>query len=347
MPRVSVIIPAYNCAPYVAIAVQSVLDQLHRDVQVIVVDDGSTDGTEKALSPFRDRIELIRQSNGGVAAARNRGLRAASGEYIAFLDADDWWFPARLSAELAAFARFPDAGLAFSDFAVVDTVGEQVRASGIRWKYGVVRDAATTPWKKVFADAADIAWADPAGGASRAKAYCGPIAGSLFQGNLINTCTVLLRRRVAEAVGDFDTSLDTEEDYDYWLRVAHRWAFLYVDAALVAFRQRPGQLTRPEQIERIARNALRVVERARARTAGRLEEAEVSSRFARLHGLLGVICLRTGRGAEARAHLAKSLRHVPWRPVYLVFYVLSLLPASLFAAIARWAKRLRGARSPR
>lgn len=347
MPLVSAIIPAYNCAPYIGAAVRSVLEQTHRDVQVIVVDDGSTDGTPEALAPFLERIELIRQPNGGVAAARNAGLRAARGELVAFLDADDWWFPARLSAQIAALARFPGAGLVFSDFAVVDAAGTEVRPRGVRWKYGVVRDPTTTPWSKVFRDATSVAWADPAGADHRAEAYHGRVSAWLFQGNLINTCTVLLRREAVDAVGEFDPSLDIEEDYDYWLRVAHRWPFVYVDEALVAFRQRPGQLTRTDQIERIARNALRVVDSARVRMKGQLAPQTVSSRLARLHGVLGVVCLRAGRSAEARRHLGESLRRRPGHPATLVFYLLSLLPAMVFRALERSVMKARGSRPRR
>lgn len=347
MPRVSAIIPAFNCAAFIGQAVQSILDQFHRDLQVIVIDDGSTDDIDDALAPFRDRIDLIRQPNRGVAEARNAGLRAARGDLIAFLDADDWWFPARLSAQLAALARFPHAGLAFSDFTVVDVNGALERPRGIRWKYGVVRDSVATPWKRVFPDCASLAWPDPTGRDHRADAFCGPLFAWLFQGNLINTCTVLMRRDVVEATGEFDPSLDTEEDYDYWLRVAEKWPFVYVDDALVAFRQRPGQLTRPEQIERIARNALHVIERARARMSGELPREAVRARLAHLHDLLGVLCLRTKRRGDARQHLGTSLRYRPGRPVTLAFYLLSLLPAGMFLRLERTARKLFGFRRRR
>jgi glycosyltransferase involved in cell wall biosynthesis len=102
-PQVSCIVPAYNAAYFLKQALDSALAQTHGSLQLIVVDDGSTDATADIAAQFGGNIELISQSNCGVAAARNRGLAAARGEFIAFLDADDLWSPQKLSLQLAAF----------------------------------------------------------------------------------------------------------------------------------------------------------------------------------------------------------------------------------------------------
>lgn len=109
--KVSVIIPTYNRARYIIEAVDSVLVQTYKDYEIIVVDDGSTDNTKEVLLPYMDRITYIYQSNKGVSAARNAGILAAKGEWIAFLDSDDEWLPNKLEAQLEDLVRYPEAVL--------------------------------------------------------------------------------------------------------------------------------------------------------------------------------------------------------------------------------------------
>lgn len=106
-PQVSCIVPAYNAAEYLKQALDSALAQSHGSLQLIVVDDGSTDATGEIAAQFGAKVELISQSNCGVAAARNRGMEAARGEFIAFLDADDLWHKNKLQRQLAAFSENP------------------------------------------------------------------------------------------------------------------------------------------------------------------------------------------------------------------------------------------------
>lgn len=106
-PLASVVIPAYNCADYVAEAVQSVLDQAYPEREIIVVNDGSTDGTLEALHGFGNAIRVVDQENTGPAGARNAGLRAATGDYVALLDADDLWFRASSRGRSSTWTRIP------------------------------------------------------------------------------------------------------------------------------------------------------------------------------------------------------------------------------------------------
>ncbi|MDH5288306.1 MAG: glycosyltransferase family 2 protein [Betaproteobacteria bacterium] len=118
MPALSVVIPTYNRATLVVEAVESVLAQQGVQPEVVVVDDGSTDATRAALDRFAGRIIYVHQRNAGVNAARNAGIRASSGEYVAFLDCDDAWLPFKAALQLAVMERVPDAGFAFSNFFV-------------------------------------------------------------------------------------------------------------------------------------------------------------------------------------------------------------------------------------
>lgn len=127
-PLVSVVIPTYNRSGYVVEALDSVLRQTYPDYEVIVVDDGSTDGTHEALKPYRDRIRYVRQENLGEGAARNLGVSHARGEYVAFLDSDDMWEPEFLAATMEAFKRFPEARMVTTNFKMINAEGETIAA---------------------------------------------------------------------------------------------------------------------------------------------------------------------------------------------------------------------------
>src|SRR5262249_33901781 len=120
---VSVIIPTYNRASAVRSAITSALRQTHPQIEVIVVDDGSTDDTKATLAAFGDSIRALHQPNAGVSAARNTALRHARGEFVAFLDSDDEWFDWKLAAQVAAMRGNPAAGLVWTDMSAVDPSG--------------------------------------------------------------------------------------------------------------------------------------------------------------------------------------------------------------------------------
>jgi glycosyltransferase involved in cell wall biosynthesis len=342
MMTVSVILPAYNCESYIGAAVESVLKQSYPRLELIVVDDGSTDGTLRALEPYYRHLRIIQQENAGAAAARNTGIRVATGEYLAFLDADDWWYSSRLSSQLEAFRRHPSVGMAFSDFTVTDAAGVPYMQQGIRQWYGVWRDASKAPWSKVFEASAPVSVTDVGGMSGNVTAYAGHLARWLFLGNFIFTSTVLLRRDVIQSAGLFDTDLVTEEDYDLWLRIARNWPMAFVDAPLVARRRRPGQLTDASQIERITRNVRTVIDRAAEQMDAFVTPVEIRRRLARLDLDLGVICLRTSRNAEARQWLWQSIRGQPgaW-PQYLLL-LLACGPTGLYRGLEQFNRRLRG-----
>lgn len=187
-PRVSVIVPVYNRPVYVRQAVDSALAQeCPGGFEVIVVDDGSTDDTPQVLASYGDRIRVVRQRNGGAAAARNAGIGAAQGEYFALLDSDDVWMPGKLAAQVALLDAHPDAGFAHSD---VEEFFEG--APGKRWT-------------------------------RRPEIVGGDVLKFLLRRNVIHTMSVMIRRRAIEEVGDFDPRYPPCEDWDLWLRICeHR-----------------------------------------------------------------------------------------------------------------------------
>ncbi|MCS7351792.1 MAG: glycosyltransferase family A protein, partial [Anaerolineae bacterium] len=124
--KVSVIIPCYNQGMFLAEAIQSIIDQDYSDKEIIVVDDGSTDNTRDVVLRFKDKIMYIRQDNKGVARARNIGIQASSGDYIAFLDADDVALPGRLKLEAEILDQFPEVGLVASDAYLINEMGHPI-----------------------------------------------------------------------------------------------------------------------------------------------------------------------------------------------------------------------------
>lgn len=185
---VTAVIPAYNYARFVGRAVDSVLAQTHTPIECIVVDDGSTDDTPDVLARYGDRIRVIRQKNSGLSAARNTGITAARGEYVAILDADDWWAPTKIERQVACITSNPE----------LAAVGVGLELVGADMK--VVRNLVMPqPTKDKAANLRAVAVR---------KLWVGGSGSGL-----------LARKSVLEKIGLFDTSLRAAEDWDMWLRL--------------------------------------------------------------------------------------------------------------------------------
>ena len=217
-PLVSVIIPAYNAAGYIKEAVESVLAQTYRDQEIIVIDDGSTDSTAACVSTaFGDSVVVIRQSNGGPSSARNCGIEAAKGKYIAFLDADDTWFPDKISEQVNLMERYPDVGMVFGNAV---TLKDGIKAEKSHFEQEGLDEA-------YFGD----------------PIYYKEVFKKLFHKNIIMTQTVMVRASVLEKTGGFNADFRFGEDFLLWLDIARVTKIAY-QAKAVAFRRRHyGNLT--------------------------------------------------------------------------------------------------------
>jgi hypothetical protein len=183
MPRVSIIVPAYNQARFLGSAIRSALDQTDRDLEVIVVDDGSTDDTREVACGFSDtRVRYVRQENRGLSAARNTGIRHAHGAFLTYLDSDDQFLPEKLEILLGAFERRPELGFVAGEAILVDEEGQPL---GERFARGVPEEP--TEW---------------------------------LLGNPLHVGSVLIRREWQDRMGAFDEALRSYEDWDMWLRLA-------------------------------------------------------------------------------------------------------------------------------
>lgn len=213
-PLVSVIIPAYKAAAFVSKAVDSILAQDHAPIEIIVVDDCSPDDTAGALAPYTStgRVRLIRQErNQGVAAARNAGVRAATGQFIAFLDADDLWLPQHVSGALAVLHRHPELDVVMQDFDIRDMVTNESHGSWFDMRHEPMSVLVCTE-------------VEP--GCHRID---GDFIAALMVGCFVHVQATVSRRHVFERVS-FDERLRSSEDLDWAVRSAHvggaRWAWM-------------------------------------------------------------------------------------------------------------------------
>ncbi len=194
-PTFSVVVPAYNATRTIGATIGSILRQTHRDFELIVVDDGSSDGTPalvRELGGADDRLRLIEQPNAGTAGARNTGIAAARADLVAFLDNDDMWMPTYLEAMAEALGRAPDAGFGYTDAWVLsDTTGRILRKPSLA-HYPEVPDPASAP------DVLELL---------------------LSHVNFVMSSTTV-RRAALEATGGFDQRIRGADDFDLWIRIA-------------------------------------------------------------------------------------------------------------------------------
>lgn len=237
---VSVAIPAYNAASTLDQTLRSVLDQTYPAIEILVVDDGSTDGTWDLLQRYGPRVRAIRQPNAGIGAARNASVRAARGEFIALLDADDLCEPERIALQVDFLQRHPEVLLCSSDFSSFDERGP-ISASTIGSYYHQCRPenggvAGRYPEHALFRSGAD----------PRARAIAvhhGRVYAQLAMGNFIHPPTVMFRRSALALAGPFDPEVRIACEWDWFVRVARAGPVAYLDVPLLRYRRSSGQIS--------------------------------------------------------------------------------------------------------
>lgn len=336
-PLVSVVIPTFNRLATVTEAIDSALSQSHAAVEVIVVDDGSTDGTGEALRRRHEtdpRVVVVSRPNGGVAAARNAGLREVRGEYVAFLDSDDAWLPWKLEIQVACLEREPDIGMTWTDLSAVD--GDRVVAERfLRTMYRNIRDRRLGD---VFTDRRQLGADAPAKrpDLARVPIYSGDIFPIMLSGSIVHTSTVVMRTRVLEKVGDFDETLRPNgEDFDFHLRTTEIAPVGFIDVPAIRYRVgSPDQLSGPDRMVVLARNGLRTV-RSRLDAVGddaRVTPAVRAAAIANAEAWLGRELVDSGSRMDALAHLVRAWRAKP---------SMAVMRSGVRAVLPGWTLRLR------
>ena len=274
-PQVSVIIPAYNVEPFIAQALGSVLSQTMTNLEVVVVDDGSTDNTGKIVEQVNDnRIRMIHKENGGCASARNAGVQAARGPWISFLDGDDTWFSSKLERELAFLDRHAHADLVFSLALTTDETGKNL---------GILK---SHPYRSFSFE--DLLIENPVG----------------------NGSSVTVRAETLNHVGPFDESLPASSDSDMWLRIARIRPdnILCLPEILTSYRRRKAQTTgnwnRMEKAHERVLDKARLIDPEAVQKVGRFSQCNKY----RYHAF---IAYEAGNLRMARRFMLKSLQAAP------------------------------------
>ncbi|MBK8743116.1 MAG: glycosyltransferase family 2 protein [Betaproteobacteria bacterium] len=296
-PRVSVIIPTYNRRDLVLNAIGSVLAQTLPVDEIIVVDDGSGDGTADALQRhFGSRVLYVRQDNAGVAAARNHGLAIARGDYLALLDSDDEWLPEKNSRQVQWLDAHPDFGMVLCDVIRVTKGGEIVDV--FRRREFIPEDGLVLRW--------------------------------VLRNPALAPVSAMIRRGVLADIGGFNTGLRTAEDIEFHLRVARRWPIGVVSESLVrAMRGHDGLSALASTYD----DYQGVVERFVAECRGDVpdEDLDAGLAWACVRNARGM--LLQGRWMDARRLTLRALRHAPDWAVRRE--ALLLLPLALRRGMAR------------
>jgi glycosyltransferase involved in cell wall biosynthesis len=289
-PIISVIIPAYNSAGTVSRALDSVLRQSVQADELIVIDDGSRDKDEleSALRPYGERVQLLRQENAGPAAARNNGSRQARGEFLAFLDADDFWHSRKLELQLAAFRQRPDVALCWT--------------GGKRWRDTVARDepGELTPYLTT-------------------PQFNTPFR-EIFKAPYFGTPGVMMPKETFLKLGGFREDLQSAEDVDLWLRASYKHVTACIPAKLFYVVTSPTSLTQTAK-EKVFLSNLQVIEDFCRNHPDFLQEeaATVKRARAKVYENWGSGELVRGQLSQARALLLRSLRdRVSLRAVMLL-----------------------------
>ncbi|MEH2068022.1 MAG: glycosyltransferase [Nostoc sp.] len=228
MPNVSVIIPTYQRADLISETIESVLAQTYTDYEIIVVNDGSTDNTKEVLAEFGDWITVIHQENQGPSVARNTGIMASQGRYIAFIDDDDLWLPYKLEKQVSCFESNPNIGLVYAN--IVFFKGNHVSAD--LWPRRSHPPSVLQDWM-------------------------------LFELNFIPILSVMVRRECLDEVGLFDQTLKYCEDYDLWLRIIEKFPVHFLNKPVGFYRWTTNSLSKNK--EQILLNEIRVKEKAFSR----------------------------------------------------------------------------------
>lgn len=281
-PLVSVIIPNYNYARFLPQAIDSALAQTYSPVEVIVVDDGSQDDSLTVLKAYGARLRWVSQRNQGVAAARNHGVRLSQGSYLAFLDADDYWLPAKLERQLARLRQNPALGLVYCGTAEFNETGSlSLRQDGIEGA--------------VLADLLLL----------RRPAFFG--GGSGF----------VVPRALFDEVGGFDERLSTSADWDLACRVALRRPFGFVPEILLKYRLHRSNMHANVRV--MERDMLRVYAKIFDSAPAEVQALRRAS-YGQLHMVLAGSYFQAGQYQQFARHALKSLWLAPMNAVRLLGY---------------------------
>jgi glycosyltransferase involved in cell wall biosynthesis len=286
MPKVSVILPCYNGAQWIDAAVRSVLCQTYKDLELIVVDDGSTDNSKDIVLSHSqdDRLRYIHQRNRGFSAANNTGLKESEGEFIGFIGQDDLWMPNKLRCQVEYLERHKRVDLVHSDLYHIDSSGRTIKRRNPR----IPRFSSNSEYVK-----------------------------ELFLRNFLCFQTVLVRRECFNEVGSFDERMIVCSDHDLWLRMAGKFKMAYIKKPLVKKRYHPKQLMKVRK-EAAIKDEFLLTKKAVAQYP--FLERYIKRKMAELYYVWGVALLEKGNKKSAREKFLQAIKYHPWKLKAVAIY---------------------------
>ena len=353
LPLVSVVIPSYNRAGVVRETVDSVLAQTYGNIEVIVIDDGSSDNTAEVLAPYADRIVYVRNRNSGLAATRNAGMRLASGEFIAWVDSDDLWTPQKLEVQAGYMLRHPDVVMSATDFSSFNHGGILER-SHIRSYYSII-DNTPGGLSELYASrelwTVPVACQDDTGLPGKIDVYSGDMYRSLVLGNCLHPPTVLIRRSAVLAAGDLDISFANMADYDYFIRLGRLGRIAYIDHPFTLYRYSDDleaeQMSSDARLGEIKSDVLRIIRKVADEDAGfaRDNRRLYLRRLSRCHLDMADVHSES-RGLFSLRHMASSMFiNGPDRRMIRILMKI-LLPSALLALYRGYKRKMKHVGDP-
>jgi glycosyltransferase involved in cell wall biosynthesis len=306
MTKVSVIIPTYNYGRFIDESLKSVFDQTIQDFEIIVIDDGSTDDTAQRIAAYGEKLRYYRQQQKGPAAARNLGIRESKGDFIAFLDADDLWYPTKLEKQLALFASNPGLGMALTDNALFD-------------EGGIYRDYVN---KKEYL-------------------FSGDVVANIFLRSGVVTPTVMVKKAAFDRVGVFEEDLYIAEDDNMWIRIAVEFEVGIVDESLAQIRDHRFRTMRVSDKleESVAGNIKLLTTKYGPKVAARIKPL-ASKKYYQLYFNFGYQYFTGNEYGKARKRFIKAVATNPLKLKAYAYLLATFVPGWAREGLRRLKKRL-------
>lgn len=311
---VSIILPVYNGARYVACALRSVLAQTFSDFEVVVVNDGSTDQSREAIRPFLTdrRVKYIEQANAGVAAARNTALTAASGRLVAFIDQDDLWLPDKLKLQVSVMDSRPGVGLIHTAYELIDAEGRPMgEPSFHRWRPDVE----------------------------------GRCLRDLFIRNRVALPTAMARRSSLDKAGPFDSRIDGADEYAIWLQISAHAEVAYLPTVLARYRVHDSNAS--HNVLKMATAELGAVEsllRNQPQLRAEIGDSVIAERLGELCADVASYLAWLARDdISARRYWMRAMRHRPLHGRAFLGFAKTLIPPRWSSATKWYMRRMQAA----
>jgi len=292
MPKVSIVIPAYNAETFIEETMDHAFKQTLTDFEIIVVDDGSSDRTKQVIEKYTDKVKYIYQKNQGTSAARNNGIDHAQGKYIAFLDSDDIWFPLKLERQINFLESNPKIDLVGCDAELINESGES--------------------FNKLY---------------SRGKKYDVPpdeMLAQLLKRDFIPFSSVVVKKSLVRNLGGFDLSMVCE-DYEFLMRAVQKYNIAFIDEVLMQYRISPNN--KSQNLENHHRDIIKIMNKFV--NAENLNLA-INKKFSSSHYGLGYALFEKDQFIEARKEFLRSVYYWPFLNLKkYILLMMSFWPAGL------------------